>query len=94
MNHRDFEQALQEGRGTLLMMIESHSRKSPFRWWWTAESVYDLCPLPLVTWLMSMPNAGRYRSGADESTRSAVMDGRCSSTWHRQKVDSLLIAPR
>jgi hypothetical protein len=43
---------------------------------------------------MSVPDDERYRSGADESTRTAVMDGRCSSTWHRQKVDSLLIAPR
>ena len=63
MNYRDFEQALQEGRGTLI--IESHSLKGPFRWWWTAESVYDLCPLPLVTWFMSMPHDERYRPLAE-----------------------------
>ena len=40
MNLLDFEQALQAGCGTLI--IESHSLKGPFRWWWTAESVYDL----------------------------------------------------
>jgi hypothetical protein len=76
MNHRDFEQAWQEGRGTL--MIESHSRKGPFRWWWTAESVYDLCPLPLVTWFMSMPNDERYRPLADWCRREYTncSDGR------------------
>lgn len=63
MNYRDFEQALQEGRGTLI--IESHSLKGPFRWWWTAEDVYDLCPFPLVTWFMSMPNDERYRPLAE-----------------------------
>jgi hypothetical protein len=63
MNHRDFEQMLREGSGTLI--IESHSRKGPFRWWWTAESVYDLCPFPLLTWFMSMPNDERYRPLAE-----------------------------
>lgn len=76
MNHRDFEQALQEGRGTLL--IESHSMKGPFRWWWTAESIYDLCPLPLVTWFMSMPNDERYRPLAEWCRReyTNIGDGR------------------
>lgn len=63
MDHRDFEQALQESRGTLI--IESHSIKGPFRWWWTAESVYDLCPLPLVTWFMTIPNDECYRPLAE-----------------------------
>lgn len=76
MNHRDFEQALQEGRGTLI--IESHSLKGPFRWWWTGESVYDLCPHPLVTWFMSMPNDERYRPLAEWCRREYTngIDGR------------------
>jgi hypothetical protein len=63
MDRGGFEQALLEGHGTLI--IESHSLKGPFRWWWTAESVYDLCPFPLVTWFMSMPNDERYRPLAE-----------------------------
>lgn len=59
MDRRDFKRALQEGRGTLI--VESYSLKGPVRWWWTAESIYDVCPFPLVTWFMTMPNDECYR---------------------------------
>ena len=42
MNDPDFEQALQEGRGRLI--IERHSLKGPVRWWWTAECVLRSVP--------------------------------------------------
>jgi hypothetical protein len=63
MERRDFEQVLQEGRGTVI--VESHSLKGPFRWWWTVENLYDICPFPLVTWLETMPNDECYRPLAE-----------------------------
>jgi hypothetical protein len=63
MERRDFEQVLQEGRGTVI--VESHSLKGPFRWWWTVENLYDICPFPLVTWLQTMPNDECYRPLAE-----------------------------
>lgn len=59
MDRRDFELVLQEGRGTVIG--ESHSLKGPFRWWWTGENLYDICPFLLVTWWDIMPNDERYR---------------------------------
>ena len=63
MDRRDFEQVLQEGRGTVI--VESHSLKGPVRWWWTGENLYDICPFPLVTWWETMPNDERYRPLAE-----------------------------
>jgi hypothetical protein len=63
MERRDFEQVLQEGRGTVI--VESHSHKGPFRWWWTVENLYDICPFPLVTWLETMPSDECYRPLAE-----------------------------
>src|SRR5438045_5959934 len=63
MDRRDFERALYEGRGTLI--VESQSLKGPFRWWWTNESLYDICPFPLVTWLETMPNDECYHPLAE-----------------------------
>jgi len=63
MDHRQFERMLHEGRGTVI--VESHSLKGPFRWWWTGESLYDICPFPLVTWLETMPNDDCYRPLAE-----------------------------
>jgi hypothetical protein len=63
MERRDFEQVLQEGRGTVI--VESHSFKGPFRWWWTVDNLYDICPFSLVTWLETMPNDECYRPLAE-----------------------------
>jgi len=63
MGRRDFEQVLTEGRGTVI--VESQALKGPFRWWWTGESLYDICPFPLVTWLESMRNDECYRPLAE-----------------------------
>jgi hypothetical protein len=63
MDRRDFEQVLQEGRGTVI--VESHSLKGPFRWRWTGENLYELCPFPLVTWWETMPNDESYRPLAE-----------------------------
>jgi hypothetical protein len=63
MERRDFEQVLQEGRGTVI--VESHSLKGPFRWWWTGENLYEICPFPLVSWLETMPSDEHYRPLAE-----------------------------
>jgi hypothetical protein len=59
MDWQDFEQVLRNGNGTVI--VESYSVKGPFRWWWTEESLYEMCPFPLVTWLETMPNDECYR---------------------------------
>jgi hypothetical protein len=60
---RDFEQVLQEGRGTVI--VERYSLKGPIRWWWTSENLYDICPYPLVTWFEKMPDDECYRPLAE-----------------------------
>ncbi len=59
----EFRNAVEEGRGTLI--VEQHSGKGPFRWWWTDEDIYRECPVPIVEWINLMPNDERYRSLAE-----------------------------
>jgi hypothetical protein len=63
MEWRNFEQVLHEGQGTVI--VEGHSLKGPFRWWWTGENLYEICPFPLVTWLETTPNDECYRPLAE-----------------------------
>jgi len=59
----EFRKSVDDDRGSLI--VEQHSFKGPFRWWWTAENVYRECPLPIVEWIDLMPNDERYRSVAE-----------------------------
>ena len=55
--------AVDDARGTLI--VEQHSFKGPFRWWWTSEDIYRECPVPIAEWIKSTPNDERYRSLAE-----------------------------
>lgn len=59
----EFRRAVDEGRGTLI--VEQYSFKGPFRWWWTPETVYLQCPVPIIQWIAVLPNDERYRSLAE-----------------------------
>lgn len=78
----DFRLAVDEARGTLI--VEQYSLKGPFRWWWTPDDLYDMCPIPVVDCLEGMPNDERYRPLAEwcrqmymstEGGRGLLIDG-------------------
>jgi hypothetical protein len=65
---------LEAGQGTLI--VERLSLKGPARLWWTADSIYELCPHPLVERL-TMFNDPEFEAAAEWLTlRYTGVDGR------------------
>jgi len=50
----EFQRVADDACGTLI--VERLSLKGPFRWWWTPENVYEVCPIPIVHWLDQAPH--------------------------------------
>jgi hypothetical protein len=59
----EFRRAVNEDHGSL--GVEQYGFKGPFRWWWTPEDIYSLCPVPVMEWVDFMPDDGRYRAVAE-----------------------------
>lgn len=55
MNFAEFTRQMDLGHGTLI--VERYSFKGPTDWWWTEDNTYQLCPYPVVDWLVMTKNA-------------------------------------
>jgi hypothetical protein len=74
MDWSDFKQVVAEGRGTAI--VERYSIHGPFRWWWTSDDVYEMCPFLVVEWLDSDAESSRTNSEWCRKQYTSVGEGR------------------